>query len=60
MLGIVKIWLLYSVLSGQKITVKFNKPRAIQIDGETIKNVTEYTVKSAYIVADERRKKRLG
>ena len=48
-----------SVLSGQKITVKFNKPRAIQIDGETIKNVTEYTVKSAYIVADERRKTRL-
>lgn len=48
-----------SILSGHAITVKFQKPRTLQIDGETITNVTEYTVKSAYIVADERRK-RLG
>ena len=45
------------VLSGQKITVQFNKPRAVQIDGETITGVTEYTVKSAYIVGDNKRKK---
>lgn len=35
------------VLSGKEITVKFAKPCALQIDGETILNVTEYTVKSA-------------
>lgn len=31
------------VLSGKKITVKFDSPCALQIDGETILNVTEYT-----------------
>lgn len=35
------------VLSGKCITVKFDKPCALQIDGETILNVTEYTAKSA-------------
>lgn len=35
------------VTSGQEITVKFDRPCAIQIDGETILGVTEYTVKSA-------------
>ena len=35
------------VLSGKSITVKFAKPCALQIDGETILGVTEYTVKSA-------------
>lgn len=33
-----------SVIKGKEITVKFSEPRALQIDGETIKNVTEYTV----------------
>lgn len=47
------------ILSGHSITVKFDQPRTVQIDGETIKDVTEYNVKSAYIVADERRKTRL-
>lgn len=37
------------ILTGHEITVKFSKPCALQIDGETIKNVTEYTVKSAKI-----------
>lgn len=36
-----------SVMSGKEITVKFDKPCALQIDGETILNVTEYKVKSA-------------
>ena len=35
------------VLSGKNVTVKFSKPCALQIDGETILNVTEYTAKSA-------------
>ena len=32
------------ILSGLEITVKFDKPTALQIDGETILNVSEYTV----------------
>lgn len=31
------------VLTGHEITVKFDKPTALQIDGETILNVTEYS-----------------
>lgn len=31
-----------TVLKGHDITVKFDKPTALQIDGETISNVTEY------------------
>lgn len=34
------------VLSGKEITVKFAKPQSLQIDGETILGVTEYTVKT--------------
>ena len=33
------------VLAGREITVRFDKPRALQIDGETILGVTEYTAK---------------
>ncbi len=32
-----------TVLRGKTITVKFDAPRALQIDGETILDVTEYT-----------------
>jgi diacylglycerol kinase family enzyme len=32
------------ILTGHQITVKFSRPCALQIDGETILNVTEYTV----------------
>lgn len=35
------------VMSGKTITVKFDKPCALQIDGETILDVTEYTVHAA-------------
>lgn len=34
------------VLTGHEITVKFDRPCALQIDGETILGVTEYTVTS--------------
>lgn len=34
------------VFEGHEIHVKFDKPCAIQIDGETILNMTEYTVKA--------------
>lgn len=35
------------ILSGKQITVQFDKPCALQIDGETVLNVSEYTAKSA-------------
>ncbi len=34
-----------SVFSGNEITVRYDEPRALQIDGETIVNVSEYTVR---------------
>ena len=34
-----------SIFKGKNVTVKFDQPTALQIDGETIKNVTSYTVK---------------
>lgn len=34
------------VLTGHNIKVEFDRPTALQIDGETIKDVTEYTVKT--------------
>lgn len=33
------------VFTGKQVTVKFDTPTALQIDGETVKGVTEYTVK---------------
>lgn len=46
-----------SVITGKEITVKFNEPRALQIDGETIKNVTSYTVFAPIISAERENKK---
>lgn len=34
-----------SILTGKEITVKFDAPRPLQIDGETVKNITEYTAR---------------
>ena len=34
------------VMSGHEITVEFDKPTPLQIDGETILGVTKYTVTS--------------
>ena len=34
------------VLTGHEITVKFDQPTALQIDGETVLGVTEYAVSS--------------
>lgn len=33
-----------ATLSGKQVTIRFDKPCALQIDGETIRGVTEYTV----------------
>lgn len=40
------------VLTGKDITVRFSHPTALQIDGETILNVTEYHARS-YRLAPE-------
>lgn len=43
-----------TVLTGHEITVEFDKPTALQIDGETYVNVTHYTATSSKItVSDE-------
>jgi len=36
-----------AVHTGQEITVEFDRPTPLQIDGETVLNVTKYTVKTA-------------
>ncbi len=36
-----------AVMEGHEMTVKFDRPVALQIDGELVLNVTEYTVRSA-------------
>lgn len=35
-----------SILTGNEVTVKFPRPSALQVDGETVLNVTEYTVRT--------------
>ncbi len=42
-----------SVLSGKNITVEFDSPRSLQIDGETLLGVTKYSVKSAKVTKVE-------
>lgn len=44
-----------AVHSGHKITVRFDRPTALQIDGETVKGVVEYTVESGASVYAERK-----
>ena len=34
------------ILTGHEITVRFDRPTALQIDGETILGVTEYSVRA--------------
>lgn len=41
----VKYEKMVDIFTGKEITVKFDKPTALQIDGETVKGVTEYTAK---------------
>ena len=35
-----------SVMTGREVTVRFDRPCALQIDGDTVLNVSEYTVKA--------------
>lgn len=45
------------VLTGHEITVRFDKPCALQIDGETVLSVTEYSVRSHSSARAEREAK---
>lgn len=42
-----------SITEGYEATVKFDRPVALQIDGELVLNVTEYTVRSAKKTAED-------
>lgn len=42
-----------TVLTGKEVTVTFDAPRALQIDGETVKNVTSYSVSTAVLAKKE-------
>lgn len=44
-----------SVLTGKKITVEFDSPRSLQVDGETLLNIKKYTVRSAVLVKNEKK-----
>ena len=37
---------IFTVIEGKEMTVRFDKPTALQIDGETVLGVTEYTAKA--------------
>ena len=41
----VKYTKMISIYKGSEVKVSFDKPTALQIDGETVLGVTEYTVK---------------
>ena len=49
----VKVTKIVSVFKGHEMTVRFDRPTALQIDGEVYSGVTEYTVTTA--AADRRR-----
>ena len=42
----VKLTDMIEILTGNEITVEYDSPTALQIDGETIRNVKKYTVKT--------------
>lgn len=42
------------ILTGHTIEVKFDRPTALQVDGETIKNVESYVIKSAVVTEKEK------
>lgn len=51
---------MFDILSGKEITVEFDKPTALQIDGETVRNVTSYTVRSSVLSPKEDKEKNEG
>lgn len=47
------------IVKGHEITVSFDRPTALQIDGETVTNVLSYTVKSNNILNKEKEEEAL-
>ena len=44
---------IFEIFTGKEVRVKFDRPVALQIDGETVLGVTEYTVKSHSLLKEE-------
>lgn len=44
---------MFEMIEGYDIEVKFDRPTALQVDGETISNVTSYKMKSAAVVNND-------
>lgn len=51
---------MFAPLSGNNITVRFDKPTAVQIDGETILGVTEYSIASRAVVMARNAEEEVG
>lgn len=51
---------MFETISGKEITVEFDKPTALQIDGETVRNVTSYTVRSGALLPEEEKEQYEG
>ena len=46
-----------TVLTGKEISVEFDSPRSLQVDGETVLGVTKYSVKSAKLESEKAEEK---
>ena len=49
-----------SMHTGHRVTVKFDRPSALQIDGQTVLGVTEYAVETAAVRKEQPEKQEAG
>ena len=42
------------IIRGREVSVEFDKPTSLQIDGEAIRNVTTYSAKCAELIKKEK------
>ena len=49
----VKYTNMIEIVTGKEVSIEFDKPTSLQIDGETIRNVTTYSAKSFSLVKEE-------
>ena len=47
------------MFTGKNVTVEFDRPVALQVDGETILGVTKYTAKSYSLIENEKKEEAL-
>ena len=50
---------IFKVFTGKNVTVEFDRPVALQVDGETILGVTKYTAKSYSLIENEKKEEAL-